>query len=94
MQQIAEAGIKVLGVSADGVESHKKFEKQYGLNFTLVADSGKNIINEYGVKSAFGTARRVTFLIDHEGKIRHIWPKVSPRGHSTEVLEKIKELGM
>ena len=94
MEPIADAGIKVLGVSADGVDSHKKFEKKYNLNFTLVADPGRNIIDEYGVRGAFGTARRVTFLIDREGRIRHIWPKVSPRGHSAEVLEKVKELGL
>jgi len=94
MEPIAEAGIKVLGVSADGVDSHKKFEKKYNLNFTLVADPGRNIIDEYGVRGAFGTARRVTYLIDHEGKIRYIWPKVSPRGHSAEVLEKVKESGL
>ncbi len=94
MDQIAEAGIKVLGVSADGVDSHKKFEKKYDLNFTLVADPGRNIIDEYGVRGAFGTARRVTFLIDPDGKIRHVWQKVSPRGHSAEVLEKVKELGL
>lgn len=94
MEPIAEAGIKVLGVSADGVDSHKRFEKKYNLNFTLVADAGRNIIDEYGVRGAFGTARRATFLIDHEGKIRYIWPKVSPRGHSAEVLGKVKELGL
>ena len=94
MEPIAEAGIKVLGVSADGVDSHKNFEKKYNLNFTLVADPGKIIIDEYGVRGAFGTSRRVTFLIDHEGKIRHVWPKVRPRGHSGEVLEKVKELGL
>jgi peroxiredoxin Q/BCP len=94
MEPIAEAGIKVLGVSADGVDSHKKFEKKYNLNFTLVADPDRKIIDEYGVRGAFGTARRVTFLIDREGRIRHIWPKVSPRGHSAEVLEKVKELGL
>jgi len=94
MELIAEAGIKVLGVSADGVDSHKKFERKYGLNFTLVADPQKKIIDAYGVGGSFGTARRVTFLIDHEGKIRHIWPKVSPKGHSAEVLEKVKEIGL
>jgi peroxiredoxin Q/BCP len=94
MDSIAEAGIKVLGVSADGVDSHKKFEKKHGLNFTLVADPGRDIIDMYGVRGTFGAAHRVTFLIDHDGRIRHIWPRVRPRGHSAEVLEKVKELGL
>jgi len=91
---LEKAGIKVLGVSTDGQESHKRFERKYELNFTLVADPEKKIVNAYGVKGAFGTARRVTYLIDGEGMIRHIWPKVSPRAHSVEALEKAKELGL
>lgn len=94
MNVVQAAGIKVLAVSADGKESHKKFERKYGLNFTLVADPEKKIIQAYGVKSAFGMARRVTFLIDKDGIIRHVWPKVKPKGHSEEVLEKAKELGL
>jgi len=89
---LEEAGIKVLGVSADSKDSHKRFEKKYNLNFTLVADSEKRIIESYDVKGPFGTARRMTFLIDKDGIIRHIWSKVSPKGHSIEVLEKAKEL--
>jgi peroxiredoxin Q/BCP len=91
---LAEAGVTVLGVSADGVDSHKKFEKKHNLNFTLVADPDKRIIDAYGVKGAFGTARRVTFLIDGEGKVRHVWPRVSPGGHSADVLHKVRELGL
>lgn len=91
---LAKAGIVVLGVSTDSAESHKRFEKKHDLNFTLVADPDKKIVESYGVKGSFGTARRVTFLIDRNGIIRHIWPKVSPRGHGAEVLEKAKELGL
>lgn len=94
MEIVQEAGIKVIGVSADGMESHKKFEKKYGLNFSLVADPDKTIIEAYGVKGVFGVARRVTFLIDKDGMIRHIWPKVNPKEHSREVLEKAKELAI
>lgn len=94
MEIVQEAGIKVIGVSADGMESHKKFEKKYGLNFTLVADPDKTIIEAYGVKGVFGVARRVTFLVDRHGIIRHVWSKVSPKGHSREVLEKAKELAI
>ena len=61
---LEKAGVKVLGISADGVKSHKRFEQKYGLNFTLLADASKEIIERYGAKGKFGTARRVTYLID------------------------------
>ncbi len=94
MDVLTGAGIVVLGISTDGAESHKRFERKHGLNFTLVADPEKKIVEAYGVKGSFGTARRVTYLIDKNGIIRHIWPKVNPRGHSTEVLKKTQELGL
>ena len=91
---LEKAGVKVLGISADGVKSHKRFEQKYGLNFTLLADASKEIIERYGAKGKFGTARRVTYLIDRDGVIRHIWSKVHAVGHSKEVLEKVKELDL
>lgn len=94
MDDVLAAGIKVLGVSSDDSGSHKNFERRNKLNFTLVADPDRKIIEAYGVKGPFSTARRVTFLIDKEGVIRHIWPRVSPKGHSREVIEKTKELGL
>jgi len=91
---LKEAGIVVLGVSADSMESHKKFEKKHTLNFTLLTDKERKIIEAYGVKGPFGTAKRVTYLIDKEGKVRHIWSKVHAKGHSGEVLAKVKDLGL
>ena len=92
--ELEAAGIKVLGVSADSVESHKRFEKKHNLNLTLIADKSREIIEAYGVKGQFGTARRVTYLIDRDGVIKHVWFKVHASGHSREVLEKVKELGL
>lgn len=94
MDDVLAAGIKVLGVSSDDSGSHKNFERKHKLNFTLVADPDRRIIETYGAKGPFGTARRVTFLIDKDGVIRYIWPRVSPKGHSKEVIEKVKELGL
>jgi len=92
--ELEAAGVKVLGVSTDDAESHKKFEKKHNLNFTLLADKTKEITLAYGVKGSFGTAKRVTYLIDKDGIIRHVWPKVHASGHSSEVLQKVKELGL
>lgn len=85
-------GIQVLGVSTDSVKSHENFKKKYDLNFPLLSDKSKEIIKAYGVKSAFGSAKRETFLIDKSGKIRYIWEKVNAANHAHEVLEKVKEL--
>ncbi len=91
--ELEKLGVQVLGVSTDGVKAHENFKAKYELNFPLISDKSKKIINLYGVKSAFGTAKRVTFLIDKGGEIKHIWKKVNTKKHSEEVSEKVKELG-
>lgn len=94
MEELAGSGVQVIGVSTDGVKAHENFRDKYDLNFPLVSDKQKEIVKKYGVKSAFGTAKRVTFLIDRDGTIKHIWNKVNTKKHADEVLEKIKELGI
>lgn len=86
-------GIVVLGVSADDVESHRKFAKKYGLQFPLLADSDTTVSQLYGVwkeKNLYGKTfwgvNRETFLIDKDGVVRKAWHKVSPEGHAEEVL--------
>jgi peroxiredoxin Q/BCP len=86
-------GIEVIGVSVDSERSHKKFTEKYGLPFLLAADTSKEISRKYNVLG-LGTARRVTFIINREGKIAHIFPKVSPKEHAHEVMGKIVELGL
>ena len=85
--------IAVLGVSADDEKSHKKFADKYSLPFTLLADTDKTILKDYGVwgeKSLYGRKfmgiHRVTYLIDEKGKIAAVWPKVKPDGHAEELL--------
>ncbi len=86
-------GIVVLGVSADGVISHRKFAEKYGLQFPLLADSDTAVSQMYGVwkeKNLYGKkflgVNRETFLIDKDGVVRKAWHKVSPEGHAEEVL--------
>jgi peroxiredoxin Q/BCP len=86
----------VLGVSKDTTKSHAKFCNRYGLIITLLSDPEQKAIDAYDVwqeKSMFGKKYmgivRTTFLIDKEGIIRHIWPKVSPKGHESEVLREV-----
>lgn len=89
----------ILGISPDSVESHEKFAKKFELPFTLLADEDHAIAEKYGVwveKNRFGKIgmgiQRATFLIDKEGKVAAIWPKVKVDGHSEEVEAKLKEV--
>lgn len=91
-----EAGAVIVGISVDDVASHKKFEEEHGLPFTLLADPTKETAKTYGVlKKMMGVleaAQRDTFLIDPNGKIVKHYPSVDPKGHSTIVLNDIKAL--
>lgn len=93
-EELSALGVQVVGVSTDGVKSHENFRDKHSLNFPLLSDRAKEIVELYGVKSKFGSARRVTFLIDGEGRIRHVWNKVKTSEHAREIAEKAKELGL
>ena len=89
----------VLGVSRDDLKSHNKFKDKYNLKFNLGSDLEGATCSKYAVwveKSMFGQkymgVNRATFLIDTQGKIAHIWPKVSVEGHAREVLDKVRSL--
>jgi peroxiredoxin Q/BCP len=95
--QITKRGAVVLGVSPDSVESHKKFRDKFELNFPLLADTDKKIVEGYGVwkeKSMYGRkymgVERTTFIIDENGKISHIFSKVKVDEHYDEVLAALK----
>ncbi|HYR42710.1 MAG TPA: thioredoxin-dependent thiol peroxidase [Terriglobia bacterium] len=98
IDEIKERGAVVLGVSADSVESHKKFKDKFELNFPLLADADKTIAQAYGTwkeKSMYGKKymgiERTTFIIDERGKIAHIFPKVKVDEHYDQVLEALEE---
>jgi thioredoxin-dependent peroxiredoxin len=99
--EMQKRGIVVLGVSADDIASHQKFADKYGLPFPLLADTDTTVSQLYGVwkeKNMYGKkymgVNRETFLIDKEGVVRKIWPKVKADGHAQEVLETIESLGL
>ena len=88
--------IEILGVSVDDEKSHKKFAEKYDLPFRLLADAEKRIVKDYGVwgeKSLYGRkymgTNRVTYVIDEQGKIAAVWPKVKVDGHADEILATI-----
>ena len=85
----------VLGVSLDGVDSHKKFCAKEGLNFKLLADTDHKVTQSYGSLSNFGVvkfAARNTFLISPAGKIAKVFSGVNPDTHSAQVLAVLRQL--
>lgn len=86
------AGAVILGISPDSVESHQKFRAKYSLPFTLLADEGHHVAEQYGVwkeKSMYGRTywgvERTTFVIDPAGKIAFVFERVQPVTHAKDV---------
>jgi len=85
----------IVGVSVDDVNSHKSFCTKEGLNFKLLADPDHAVVQKYGSTMEYNgmtLAARNTFLIDPTGVIRKVYLKVSPQGHSEEVLADLQQL--
>ena len=88
----------IIGISKDSVKSHKKFQEKYNLNFTLLSDPETKTNQEYGAwkeksmygKKYFGT-ERTTFLIDKNGTIDYVWPKVKVSEHIDNILNYLKQ---
>jgi peroxiredoxin Q/BCP len=94
----AKKNANIIGISPDKPAAHAKFAAKYGLPYTLVADPDHAIAEAYGVwkeKSMYGRKymgiERTTFVIDEQGKIAHIFPKVKVAGHAAAVLEALAQ---
>jgi thioredoxin-dependent peroxiredoxin len=99
LADFSAAGATVIGVSKDSVKSHDKFCSKYGLSIVLASDEEGTTCEDYGVwvqKSMYGKTYmgivRTTVLIDGDGKVARVWPKVSVKGHADEVLSAAKAL--
>lgn len=97
LAELTQKGYIVIGVSPDTEQSHGKFTRKYDLNFTLVADTDHSIAELYGVwkeKSLYGRTymgiERTTFIINAEGIVTHILPKVKVKGHVEEIRALIE----
>ncbi|MFN8217598.1 MAG: thioredoxin-dependent thiol peroxidase [Solirubrobacterales bacterium] len=98
--EYAAAGAVVIGVSPDEPEKLAKFDDKHGLGFTLVGDVDHAVAEKYGAwgeKSMYGKKYmgmlRSTFIIDPQGKIAKVFPKVQPKKHDDLVLKALAELG-
>jgi thioredoxin-dependent peroxiredoxin len=97
--EFRKAGVAVVGISPDSVDSHRKFRAKHELSIVLAADADRHVAKAYGVwveKSMYGRTymgvERATFLIDAEGRIARIWRKVKVAGHADEVLAAAKTM--
>jgi peroxiredoxin Q/BCP len=91
-----ERGVVVLGVSPDDEASHARFRKKYSLPFTLLADPGHRVADDYGVwveRNRYGREsmgiERSTFVIDEHGNVARALRRVKPEGHAERVLEAL-----
>jgi peroxiredoxin Q/BCP len=99
LQEFADAGALVFGVSKDSVAKHGKFTAKHALTVPLLSDEHGTVCEDYGVwkeknmygKTYFGI-ERTTVLIDAAGQIAEIWPKVKVPGHAEAVLDAVKSL--
>ena len=87
----------MLGISKDSPKALKKFQDKYSLPYTLLADEDKKLCEAFGVlkeKNMYGKKtigiERTSFLIDGQGNVTKIFPKVKPEGHAEEVLAELK----
>lgn len=95
MSELTTAGYAVVGVSADSEASHRRFKEKHSLNFHLVADSDKKLIEAFGVwgeKKMAGRKYmgilRTTFIVDENGYVQNIITKVDTKNAAKQILEK------
>jgi thioredoxin-dependent peroxiredoxin len=94
--ELIELGAEVLGISMDDPTSHEKFKAKHTLNFTLLSDPDKSVIESYGSwgKKMFGREGilRKTFIIDPSGMVQKVYGRVTPLGHGDSVIHELKKL--
>lgn len=91
-KQLEKADIAVVGVSSNSAERHKEFQAKHQLPFALASDDSGEIGAAYGVAKKLWGYDRVTFLVDRNGKVAHVWPSVDPGIHANEVMAEAARL--
>ena len=97
LQALRQAKVPVIGISADSAASHVKFRNKYGLQFPLLTDADRKVMEQfgaYGQKMMYGKpvtgVIRSTFLIGGDGKVEKVWYSVKADGHAAQVLQSLK----
>lgn len=85
-------GVGIFGVSVDDAASHRRFATRHGLGFPLLIDEGGVLARTLGILSPGGRAQRTTYLLDGDGRIRGLWPRVRVDGHAHAVLAEARRL--
>jgi thioredoxin-dependent peroxiredoxin len=90
---VLNMGAEVLGISSDSAESHVSFAQKCGARFPLLSDSGGKVRAMYGAKSSFGMPGRVTFVIDKQGVVRHVYSShLRPTQHISEAIQALRAI--
>lgn len=99
LEEFEKLDAVILGVSPDSCQKHRNFIEKKNLKITLLCDEEKEVLKAYGawgIKKMYGKEYegviRTTYLIDPNGNIAYVWPKVRVKGHVEKVKEKLKEL--
>jgi thioredoxin-dependent peroxiredoxin len=94
-ERFREAGYEVIGVSVDSDDRHDEFRAECGLDFPLVSDEGGRLTDDLDLLKDYGKygllARRVTFLLDADGVVRHVWEVSDVAEHPDEVLAAVSQ---
>ena len=98
LQDYGRVGLDVVGISADNVESHRKFAGKYRLTFPLLSDVDKEVVQSYGVwgpKKFMGKEymglMRTTFIIGKDGRLKHVMDRVNTKTHHADVCDWIQK---
>jgi len=94
-EEFRKLDAEVVGISSDSVESHRTFARKHSLPFTLLSDEGGKVRKLYGVSNTFGLfPGRVTYVMDEEGVIRHVFSsQLGARRHVEEALRILPSIG-
>lgn len=95
-EDFEKAGVKVVGVSADDVASHKNFCNKFAFKVDLLSDTNAGLMKALGIGEAEWKGmkfwERTSFVVDPKGIIRKVYEKVNPEGHEQVLLHEIQEL--
>ena len=94
-EEFGKLDAEVIGISSDSIDSHRSFAKEHSLPFTLLSDKGGKVRRLYGVPNTFGLfPGRVTYVLDREGIIRHIFSsQVAVERHVEEAFKTLRSIG-